>query len=178
MPRRPFASAYRHPVLGVALVVIGLVLVVLGCYNLGTGNSGNVVYGLTVGVLSLMLAIYLLRGRGVRPKVLPQPGPTQDELIWVDGVEYALRKRGSRDTADVAAGRDAAAGAARTDATAPATSTDVSALSGADPAASVADPAASTADPVEELQNYKRMLDAGLITQADYDAAKAKALGL
>ena len=28
------------------------------------------------------------------------------------------------------------------------------------------------------LQKAKEMLDAGLITQADYDAAKAKALGL
>ncbi|MCL2091272.1 MAG: SPFH domain-containing protein [Micrococcales bacterium] len=34
------------------------------------------------------------------------------------------------------------------------------------------------ADPVAQLAKYKEMLDAGLITQADYDAAKAKALGL
>ena len=31
---------------------------------------------------------------------------------------------------------------------------------------------------MERLMGFKRMLDAGLITQADYDAAKAKALGL
>jgi membrane protease subunit (stomatin/prohibitin family) len=33
-------------------------------------------------------------------------------------------------------------------------------------------------DPVARLSKAKQMLDAGLITQADYDAAKAKALGL
>ncbi|SNS63848.1 Membrane protease subunit, stomatin/prohibitin family, contains C-terminal Zn-ribbon domain [Micrococcales bacterium KH10] len=33
-------------------------------------------------------------------------------------------------------------------------------------------------DPVAKLTQLKQMLDAGLITQADYDAAKAKALGL
>ena len=33
-------------------------------------------------------------------------------------------------------------------------------------------------DPVAVLKRAKDMLDAGLITQADYDAAKAKALGL
>jgi membrane protease subunit (stomatin/prohibitin family) len=33
-------------------------------------------------------------------------------------------------------------------------------------------------DPVAKLVKFKEMLDAGLITQADYDAAKAKALGL
>ena len=33
-------------------------------------------------------------------------------------------------------------------------------------------------DPVAKLAKFKEMLDAGLITQADYDAAKAKALGL
>jgi len=43
------------------------------------------------------------------------------------------------------------------------------------PAAAAA-PAAD--DPVAVLQRAKDMLDAGLITQADYDAAKAKALGL
>ena len=40
----------------------------------------------------------------------------------------------------------------------------------------------ATADPADDhfatLMGFKRMLDAGLITQADYDAAKAKALGL
>lgn len=40
-------------------------------------------------------------------------------------------------------------------------------------------PAASGAeDPMAVLKRAKEMLDAGLITQADYDAAKAKALGL
>ena len=33
-------------------------------------------------------------------------------------------------------------------------------------------------DPIAKLSKAKQMLDAGLITQADYDAAKAKALGL
>ncbi len=33
-------------------------------------------------------------------------------------------------------------------------------------------------DPVAKLTKMKQMLDAGLITQADYDAAKAKLLGL
>jgi membrane protease subunit (stomatin/prohibitin family) len=33
-------------------------------------------------------------------------------------------------------------------------------------------------DPVAKLTKAKQMLDAGLITQADYDALKAKALGL
>lgn len=42
-------------------------------------------------------------------------------------------------------------------------------------AGATADPAA---DPVAVLTRAKEMLDAGLITQADYDAAKAKALGL
>lgn len=40
------------------------------------------------------------------------------------------------------------------------------------PAAPVAD------DPIARLTKAKQMLDAGLITQADYDAVKAKALGL
>ena len=33
-------------------------------------------------------------------------------------------------------------------------------------------------DPVAKLAKFKQMLDAGLITQADYDAAKNKVLGL
>ena len=33
-------------------------------------------------------------------------------------------------------------------------------------------------DPIAKLKKAKEMLDLGLITQADYDAAKAKALGL
>jgi len=47
------------------------------------------------------------------------------------------------------------------------------------PAAPAAAPAADAApDPMATLQKAKEMLDAGLITQEDYDAAKAKALGL
>ena len=38
--------------------------------------------------------------------------------------------------------------------------------------------AASADDPIARLSKAKQMLDAGLITQADYDAVKAKALGL
>lgn len=44
------------------------------------------------------------------------------------------------------------------------------------PAAPAAMPAAD--DPMAKLAKFKEMLDAGLITQEDYDAAKAKALGL
>ncbi len=43
------------------------------------------------------------------------------------------------------------------------------------PAAPAADAAE---DPVAKMAQYKSMLDQGLITQADYDAAKAKVLGL
>ena len=39
-------------------------------------------------------------------------------------------------------------------------------------------PAAPSEDPVAKLAQFKQMLDAGLISQQDYDAAKAKALGL
>jgi membrane protease subunit (stomatin/prohibitin family) len=40
-------------------------------------------------------------------------------------------------------------------------------------------PAAPAADDaVAKLKKAKEMLDMGLITQSDYDAAKAKALGL
>jgi membrane protease subunit (stomatin/prohibitin family) len=45
---------------------------------------------------------------------------------------------------------------------------------GAPPAAAA--PAAD--DTVAKLTKAKQMLDAGLITQADYDAVKTKALGL
>ncbi len=38
--------------------------------------------------------------------------------------------------------------------------------------------AAAPVDPMEQLTRYKEMLDNGLITQEDYDAVKAKALGL
>lgn len=38
--------------------------------------------------------------------------------------------------------------------------------------------AGGTDDHMERLMGFKRMLDAGLITQADYDLAKGKALGL
>ncbi|MEO7361411.1 MAG: SPFH domain-containing protein, partial [Gemmatimonadaceae bacterium] len=42
----------------------------------------------------------------------------------------------------------------------------------------VAPPAPPADDPIAKLKKAKDMLDLGLITQADYDAAKAKALGL
>ena len=42
----------------------------------------------------------------------------------------------------------------------------------------VAPPAPAADDPVARLKKAKEMLDLGLITQADYDALKAKALGL
>lgn len=45
-------------------------------------------------------------------------------------------------------------------------------------APAAAAPAAAPEDPMAMLVRAKEMLDAGLITQADYDAAKAKALGL
>lgn len=41
-----------------------------------------------------------------------------------------------------------------------------------------APPAPPTEDPMAQLTKFKEMLDAGLITQEDYDAAKKKALGL
>lgn len=46
------------------------------------------------------------------------------------------------------------------------------------PAAGAAVAAPAADDPMAVLQKAKEMLDAGLITQEDYDAAKAKALGL
>ena len=47
------------------------------------------------------------------------------------------------------------------------------------PVATPAAPAAAPADdPIARLTKAKQMLDAGLITQVDYDAVKAKALGL
>ena len=48
------------------------------------------------------------------------------------------------------------------------------------PAAPAAEaPAAPAADdPIAKLKKTKEMLELGLITQADYDALKAKALGL
>ena len=42
----------------------------------------------------------------------------------------------------------------------------------------VAPPAPPADDPIAKLKKAKEMLDLGLITQADYDAMKAKALGL
>ena len=42
----------------------------------------------------------------------------------------------------------------------------------------VAPPAPAADDPIAKLKKAKEMLDLGLITQADYDAAKSKALGL
>ncbi len=41
-----------------------------------------------------------------------------------------------------------------------------------------APPAQAADDPIAKLKKAKEMLDLGLITQADYDAAKSKALGL
>jgi membrane protease subunit (stomatin/prohibitin family) len=46
------------------------------------------------------------------------------------------------------------------------------------PVAPAAPPAPPADDPIAKLKKAKDMLDLGLITQADYDAAKAKALGL
>ncbi|MCC7151039.1 MAG: SPFH domain-containing protein [Rubrivivax sp.] len=46
------------------------------------------------------------------------------------------------------------------------------------PVAPAAAPAAAAEDPVARLKKAKEMLDLGLITQTDYDALKAKALGL
>lgn len=46
------------------------------------------------------------------------------------------------------------------------------------PAASAATAAPAADDPMAKLQQYKSMLDQGLISQEDYDAAKAKVLGL
>ncbi|MBN9158882.1 MULTISPECIES: SPFH domain-containing protein [unclassified Microbacterium] len=46
------------------------------------------------------------------------------------------------------------------------------------PEAAPAAAAPAADDPLAKLTQYKAMLDQGLITQADYDAAKAKALGL
>lgn len=48
----------------------------------------------------------------------------------------------------------------------------------APPAAPAAAPAAPAEDPVAKLAQFKNMLDQGLITQEDFDAAKAKVLGL
>lgn len=48
---------------------------------------------------------------------------------------------------------------------------------GAEGGAPAAAPAEAE-DPVEKLTQLKSMLDAGLITEADYDAAKAKLLGI
>jgi len=44
-------------------------------------------------------------------------------------------------------------------------------------AAAPAAPAPAAEDPVAKLTQFKSLLDQGLITQADYDAAKAKVLG-
>jgi membrane protease subunit (stomatin/prohibitin family) len=53
------------------------------------------------------------------------------------------------------------------------------AAAAAAPAPAPAAPAAPAAeDPMAQLTKFKEMLDAGLITQEDYDAAKNKVLGL
>jgi membrane protease subunit (stomatin/prohibitin family) len=41
-----------------------------------------------------------------------------------------------------------------------------------------AQPAPAEDDPIARLTKFKQMLEAGLITDADYEAAKAKVLGL
>jgi membrane protease subunit (stomatin/prohibitin family) len=46
------------------------------------------------------------------------------------------------------------------------------------PAASVAPDVPAAQDPIAQLKKAKEALDLGLITQADYDALKAKVLGL
>ena len=46
------------------------------------------------------------------------------------------------------------------------------------PVAPVAPAAPAAEDPIAKLKKAKEMLDLGLITQLDYDAVKAKALGL
>ncbi len=46
------------------------------------------------------------------------------------------------------------------------------------PPAPAAPAAAAAADPMAQLSKFKEMLDAGLISQEDYDAAKNKVLGL
>ena len=48
----------------------------------------------------------------------------------------------------------------------------------ATPAAPITPAAAPVDDPIAKLKKAKEMLDLGLITQGDYDAVKAKALGL
>ena len=65
-------------------------------------------------------------------------------------------------------------------AAAPADATAAPAAEGAAPADPAAAPAAAPAeeDPVAKLTKLKEMLDNELITQADYDAAKNKILGL
>ena len=42
----------------------------------------------------------------------------------------------------------------------------------------VQQPAQEQEDPIEKLKKYKEMLDAGLITQEDYDEQKKKILGV
>ncbi|MDO4791934.1 MAG: SHOCT domain-containing protein, partial [Buchananella hordeovulneris] len=46
------------------------------------------------------------------------------------------------------------------------------------PEAAPAPAAAPAEDPVAKLAQFKAMLDQGLISQEEFDAAKAKALGL
>jgi membrane protease subunit (stomatin/prohibitin family) len=46
------------------------------------------------------------------------------------------------------------------------------------PVAAPAAPAPAAEDPYEKLTKLKYLLDAGVITQADFDASKAKLLGL
>jgi membrane protease subunit (stomatin/prohibitin family) len=46
------------------------------------------------------------------------------------------------------------------------------------PVAGLSAPSLDKDDPIAKLTKFKELLDAGLITQADYDSAKAKVLGL
>jgi len=45
------------------------------------------------------------------------------------------------------------------------------------PAPPVAEAAASAADPYDQLMKLKQLLDAGALTQAEFDAQKQKILG-
>ncbi|EYR62438.1 virion core protein (lumpy skin disease virus) [Actinotalea ferrariae CF5-4] len=69
----------------------------------------------------------------------------------------------------IAAGASGAAGLQQ-----PSTAAPSAVVTEATSAASLSD----ESDPVASLTKFKQLLDAGLITQADYDAAKAKVLGL
>lgn len=90
------------------------------------------------------------------------------------GVQAAGETGGGAGLAMFGAGMGAAGGMVRPVDQQPAPA--APAAPAAQPAAAA--PAAAPADPVAQLAQYKQMLDQGLITQEDYDAAKKKALGL